>query len=332
MSYKDFIGIDISKLTIDAYVHGNSVSKSFPNDAKGFALLLNWMKKHLKTNVLTEAMVCFEHTGMYGLNLANYLQQNQVPFAMLPPLQIKQSLGMIRGKNDSIDAKRIAEYAWLRRTTIKASILPARSIIKLQSLLTLRNRLVNDRGGFQATLKDQQHCHDNKDYKSIFDVYKSIAKNLTLQIKKIEKEIIDLIESDEALKKNYYLLIGIRGIGPVIAANMLSCTHNFTRFANWRKFACYVGIAPFEHTSGTSVKGRTRISQLSNKDIKKLLHLAAISACIHDKELKTYYKRRVAEGKNKMSTLNILRNKIVARMFAVINRQSPFVDLMKFAA
>ena len=155
---------------------------------------------------------------------------------------------------------------------------------------------------------------------------------MTLQIKKLESQIKAVIESDEKIKANYQLLISIKCVGPVLAANMIACTHNFTRFTNWRKFACYVGTAPFEHQSGTSIKGKTRVSSLSNRQIKKLIHLVAICACAYNPELKVYYKRRVGEGKNKMSTLNVIRNKLIARMFAVVNRGTAYVDLMKHAA
>jgi len=89
---------------------------------------------------------------------------------------------------------------------------------------------------------------------------------------------------------------------------------------------------PFEHQSGTSIKGRTRVSSLSNKQLKKLIHMVAICACAYNPEMKSYYNRRVSEGKNKMSTLNVIRNKIISRMFAVVNRGSGYVDLMKYAA
>ena len=166
----------------------------------------------------------------------------------------------------------------------------------------------------------------------MFQIYKSLVQHLTLQIKKLESQIKAVIESDEKIKVNYQLLISIKCVGPVLAANMIACTHNFTRFTNWQKFACYVGTAPFEHQSGTSVKGKTRVSSLSNRQMKRLIHMVAIGACTYNPELKVYYKRRVSEGKNKMSTLNIIRNKLIARMFAVVNRGTVYVDLMKYAA
>jgi transposase len=269
---------------------------------------------------------------MYSIKLAMYLNKVNVSFAMLPALQIKQSIGIKRGKNDQVDAQRIDEYAWLHRDTLRATLLPANGILRLQSLLTLRDRLVRDRGGFEAIWKEQNKSLEGKDYKEIFQIYKSLIFHLTSQIKKHESQIKAVKESDEKIKVNYQLLTSIKCVGPVLAANMIACTHNFTRFSNWRKFSCYVGTAPFEHQSGTSVKGKTRVSSLSNRQMKRLIHMVAICACTYKLELKVYYKRRVSTGKNKMSILNIIRNKLIARMFAAVNRRTACVDLMKYAA
>jgi transposase len=113
---------------------------------------------------------------------------------------------------------------------------------------------------------------------------------------------------------------------------MLAYTDNFKKFATARQFACYVGIAPFGYDSGTSVKGRTEVSHFANKKLKSLLNQGALSATSFDPELKSYYERRVASGKNKMSVLNVVRNKLVYRMFAVIKRHSPFETEWKDAA
>ncbi|MDR1120095.1 MAG: IS110 family transposase, partial [Dysgonamonadaceae bacterium] len=117
-----------------------------------------------------------------------------------------------------------------------------------------------------------------------------------------------------------------------VATYLIVYTHNFTRFANWRKFACYCGIAPFEYQSGTSVRGRTQVSSIANKRVKKMLHLAAICAIHFDTELREYYLRRQAEGKTKMAVINIVRNKLVSRAFAVVKRWTPFVDIKKYVS
>jgi transposase len=113
---------------------------------------------------------------------------------------------------------------------------------------------------------------------------------------------------------------------------MIVLTENFTRFSTARKFACYAGIAPFEHSSGSSIRGRTRVHACANKQIKTLLNMAALSSIQIKGEFREYYERRISEGKHKMSTLNIIRNKIVFRAFAVVQRGTPYVDLYKFVA
>lgn len=131
--------------------------------------------------------------------------------------------------------------------------------------------------------------------------YLEIISELGVKIKAVEKHINELLQSDQQVKA-YDLITGIKGIGPLTAAYLIVCTHNFTRFDSWRKFAGYAGIAPFEHSSGTSIKGRNKVSPMANKQIKTLLFLSANNADKSDKELKEYYFRRISEGKSKMST------------------------------
>jgi transposase len=151
--------------------------------------------------------------------------------------------------------------------------------------------------------------------------------NLTKEITAIEALIGELINADKALKQISDLIQSIKGVGLIIAASIICYTNNFKRFVNARKFNCYAGLAPFKHESGTSIKGKTRVSHLANKELKTLLNLAAWCAIRHDTELKKYYKRRVAEGIKKMSCMNIIRSKIVSRIFAIAKRKTPFVSL-----
>jgi transposase len=141
-----------------------------------------------------------------------------------------------------------------------------------------------------------------------------------------------IIELDPELKQTFDLITGIKGIGKTVAIYLIVYTHNFTRFATWRKFACYAGVAPFENQSGVTYLGKTKVSSLANKQIKKMLHLAALSASRTDAELNAYFVKRVQGGKSKMATLNIIRNKILSRAFAVATRKSPYVDIAKYAA
>ncbi len=125
------------------------------------------------------------------------------------------------------------------------------------------------------------------------------------------------------------LLQSVEGVGPVVAMNMIIATGAFTRFDNPRQFCCYVGVAPFAYTSGSSQHSRNRVSQRAVKYIKCLLHMSAV-AITHKKtgELKNYFERKVAEGKNKMTVLNAMRAKLVARMFAVIRKNQIYQPIL----
>ena len=159
-----------------------------------------------------------------------------------------------------------------------------------------------------------------------------LIRVLSENIKVIEHEMMQYIKVDEDINITYKNLTTIKGVGMIVAIALITSTNNFQSFDNWRQFACYAGIAPFEHQSGTSYRGKTRISTLGNRHLKTLLSQAAASSIQFNPEMKIYYQRRVSEGKNKMSTLNIIRNKIVSRMFAIAKRQTPYVDTYKFAA
>jgi transposase len=109
---------------------------------------------------------------------------------------------------------------------------------------------------------------------------------------------------------------------------MIVTTNGFTKFASWRKFATYCGIAPFPNTSGTSIRGKNKVSNLANKKLKSLFDLCAKSAIQNNPEMKIYYNRRIEKGKNKMSTINIVRCKLLARIFAIVKRQIPYVNML----
>ena len=132
------------------------------------------------------------------------------------------------------------------------------------------------------------------------------------KILKVEEAMEKLIAANSSLYTNYILLRSIKGIGVINAIVLLCVTDNFQRFDNPRKFACYCGVAPFEHTSGISIRGKTQTSPLANKEVKVYLTRAAITAIAWDPQMKTYYKRKVAEGKHKASVINAVRAKIIA--------------------
>jgi len=144
--------------------------------------------------------------------------------------------------------------------------------------------------------------------------------------------ILEEDTEDQQLKNDYTLIQSIPGIGKQTALYLLIVTKGFTAFNNARQLACYAGVAPFPYQSGTSIKGRNKVSHLADKKLKSLLNMCALNAKRWDFEIEKYYNYKVAQGKNKMLVLNNVRNKLLTRVFAVTNRQQPYVNTKKFAA
>ena len=323
------IGADLAKKSIDLSCHLLKSHIQIENTQQGYKQLIEWLNKQ-KINLST-VMIVMEHTGLYSFGLEAFLHQQQIVFVKVNALAIKRSLGLVRGKTDQIDAARIAAYGYEKREQLIPDRLLDDSLKRLQMLYSTRERLVKHRAALICAIKEYRHIGiQEKDL--ILQSQLKIVKELDKQIEQLEKESGLIIENQDALKKNFTLLTSIKGVGKVLALASIIKTNNFTRFDTARKFACFCGTAPFEHSSGTSIKGRTRVSHLADKKMKTLLDLSAKSAIQHDKELKEYYLKRIGMGKSKMSTINIVRNKILYRMFAVIKRQTPFVQDYLMAA
>ncbi|MCY7409844.1 MAG: IS110 family transposase [Chitinophagales bacterium] len=331
MKLKHAIGIDVSKDTLDVICHVNGAYIKVQNNRTGFKQLLSWVKKQVGKE-LSLTLFCFEHTGLYSLQLILFLDEQKLFFAVESPLAIKRSMGLKRGKTDKVDAREIAHYAYLRREELQQFKMPSEQIRKMHVLLTQRDLLVTHRAALKSAQGEQHRVLTVGENKVLFNVYEQTIAHLTKQIEKIEAALKAIITSDPQLRKLFRLITSIKGIGDIIAYYMLVYTDGFTQFETWRQFACYCGIAPFDHQSGTSIKSGKQVHQVSNRKIKSLLFLAAATAIQFDAELKAYYDRRISEGKNRMYTLNAVKNKLVARIFAVVKRESPYVQIHLHAA
>ena len=143
-------------------------------------------------------------------------------------------------------------------------------------------------------------------------------------IKEVDAMILAQIDKQPDLHRMYDLLRSVPGVGPVLAANLLAITEGFTRFRSPRALACHAGAAPYEFSSGSSIRGRTRVSPKANRGLKTLLHISALGCITRPGELRDYWTRKCAQGKPKMSVLNAMRNKIIHRVYAVIERGTPY--------
>lgn len=331
MKFKQIIGIDVSKLTLYVYLYKGAKASSFKNTDAGIMKLLKWMAKNNPCES-SQSLLVIEHTGLYSYKLALLLSREGIAFTMVSGLALKRSMGIVRGKSDPMDAKAIAQYGYRLREELQPTVLADSTLMELKQLLTLRKKMVKDRTGYKCTLKEQQQILGLKDDHILISAQRALIEELSKRIRAVEKQCKALIKSVPALEQLFKWITSIKGIGPHTGWHLIAVTEGFKKFHRWRDFASYAGTAPFPYQSGTSIKGRTKVSHLANKNMKKLLTMCALSAIRHDREIKEYYQRKLEEKKHKMVIINAVRNKLIARVFAVVKRQSPFVDTCKFAA
>lgn len=292
MKVTSIMGMDVSKKTLDCHLFVQQ--KSLPavsNDSKGFKAIKGWLKKELKN--LDGVLVVMEYTGVYTYQVERYFEQEKIRFVKRPALDIKRSLGMVRGKSDKIDARFISKYGWMRKEELQPMAVVSDTQVELQQLMSHRDKLVADHASYQSKLKEMVSQMGEKVNKKMIASMKLVMEVLKQEIKETEKTIKKLVGSDESLQTNYELVCSVTGIGFATAVHLLIATENFTRFSDVRKLICYCGVAPFEHSSGTSIRGKVRVSHLANKKLKSLLTMAALSAIQHDPELKTKYEQKL---------------------------------------
>lgn len=321
--YLYYVGIDISKSTFDVAIVNaeGTTSYVFENSKKGtnaFIRKLRNQKIHLK-----DTLICLEHTGVYGKLVIAKLVEKQAFFCVEMPIKITRSIGMHRGKNDKVDAVRIARYA--AKNTYELELYkPLPEILeKVKILLKIRKQLVNARADINKYPNELKLFSPDLG-KLAQTSLKRINAHLDEEIKRVEAQIHQLVLSDDKLNKTIGLVTSVTGVGKVTALHFAVFTSFFTRYDNPRQLACYCGVVPFEYTSGSSIERRSRIHPMANRTLKKQLHMCALAAINHDPDIKAYFERKVEEGKNKMVIVNNVRNKLVHRICAVIKRQEPY--------
>lgn len=336
--YALFIGIDISKKWIDVSLttDGNKTTmdhKQFANTIKGFKQMLEWLKPIAKELEIAthEWLFCMEHTGVYTIPLSYFLEEQALDYILEVALRIQRSLGLKRGKDDKADSKDIARYAYLLRAELKPKKLPSEALLELQTLISFRARLVKQMNALRTPAQEMKQFMPKERCQNIVQDSQDIVLLIKSKIGKVEQRMKQIIEQHLELKQVFDLATSVKGIGKICAIQMLIHTNGFQGFENHKKFACYIGIAPFAHRSGSSLNVPARVSHLGQKRLKALFTNAAVCAIQHDKELKIYYERKLAQGKNKFSVINAVKNKLISRVFATVKRGTPFVELNRYA-
>lgn len=317
------LGIDVSKNTLDICIKLRTEETSIviSNDKKAISKLLNeLLKKYCKSQLV----IGFENTGMYNYALYDVLEEQRIDVFVFHPLDLVKSMGMTRGKNDKVDAKRIAGYLFLHYGSLEATQLPSKNTLIVKALIAKRRKLVEHKTALLLSSREITAVFGKAESKLINSADKKLIQSIEQAIKALEHKINQLLLENEDTARHLENIRTVQGVGPVLASYLAIKTNGFTILTDPRKLACYAGVVPFEHQSGKSIYKRPRVSYMADKELKRLLHLAALRVIQLPGEMRDYYIRKVAEGKNKMSVINAIRNKIIARICSCINNNKKY--------
>jgi transposase len=321
---KFFVGTDVSKEWLDmSIISGGKVLHHARIANKGVAVR-RWLRQTQKEfgYTLQDTLFSMEFTGLYNHHVLEVLHDLNASVWLIPGLQISEGStnGLKRGKSDKQDAVRIALYTSKNPEQVRLWKRPRKVLEQLQTLLMVREKLQRTKHQYQTTLKEYKGFSNGEQYCIIKRCAETILKTTSKELLKVEKQIEELIKTDERLRELNEYITSVDGVGGVTAANMLVTTNEFLNINEAKKYACYAGIAPFRDESGKKKKPQ-KVSHKANKKMKKLFHLLAMSAIRMKGEMKMYYERKLAEGKNKMSVLNAIRNKIILRIFSCVKNK-----------
>jgi transposase len=327
---KVVVGLDVGAETIAAAAlrdagDAGEIKGTIANTPEGFDEMAEWMKDRGFSK--EKAVVCMEATGVYGESLCYYLISRGYRVAVESPLKVKRAFAASAHKNDTVDARQIAEYGHRFYDELQWWNPPSEVMEQVQMLLSAREQFVTQRITNINALKTMQR----KVVKTATGIkaYEQAIKQLTENIQEIEREIKRLIKEDDSFHRLIKTMTSTPGIGMLLATSLAVTTNGFLRTSNHKRIASYAGISPIEHTSGTSVYRKPRSRCFGPPRMRKLLYLAAMSVATHNPEFRRYYLRKVAEGKPKKLVLNNISNKLLKVVCALVRTESEYIPNYK---
>jgi len=310
---KNYVGIDISKLSFDVAIC-NFESKykyfKFANNEGGFVSFL----KHLDTS---ESICVMEASGPYYLKLATFLSEREIAVCVVNPLIIRRfsQMRMSRTKTDKKDAMLIAEYGKTEKPNLWQ---PEEDyVLELKQMQAYLEQLNKNRTGFIV----QKEAFIQNPIKS-----ETIEKSITTVLETIEQEIKQIENRMELIIKTHHQemfnqLKSIPGMGAKTSLFLIVISGGFSKFDNHKQLASYVGISPRIFESGTSVKGRSKICKMGMSKVRAMLYVCAWSAKRYNKSCKDLYDRLVEKGKPKKLALIAVVNKLLKQAFAIATKK-----------
>lgn len=327
--FKTIVGIDISKNTFDACLmapaaDAASVHREFSQNPKGFLSFKKWIDESGASE--QDVLICMEHTGLYINGLIDFLMNTNFFVWVEMPLRIKKSIGLQRGGNDKLSSQLIMQYAYRYQDAARQWIAEDSFLQRLRHFTAQRQRLLTSLHQLEVPVKELAESGCVSIATKLTHLQKGAIRSIEKSIALVEAQINTIIEQNTEARENIARVSSLKGVSLQTAINLYVYTKGFKTFDTAKQLASYCGVVPFERKSGISVRYKPKISPYSNKALKKLLHMCAMSAIQHDKELKAYYERKVGAGKNKMSVINAVRNKLILRIFAVVRDNRNWVQ------
>lgn len=305
-----YVGIDIAKGSFEAALPeaGTRRVQSYPNAEQGFAALL--------ASLPEPAHCVMEASGPYTYRLAAYLQAQGVTTSIVNPLVVRRFAQMLlsRAKTDRADALLITRYAEAMR--------PEPTALAAAELSELQQR----RAALEQLSKQRTQLRNGLEALSARDRPSQAAREaLSSVLEQVEQALSELERGTDALVAEHYgdlvsRLRSVKGIGRKTAAELVLVTGGFTRFSTAKQLVAYVGLSPRIYESGTSVRGKTRLSKLGMSRTRRLLYMCAQSALRHNEGCRALYERLLGRGKPKMVALLAVAHKLLRQAFAVASK------------
>lgn len=286
----------------------------FENSVEGFNALEQWLSAQDVS--AQQAIVCVENTGVYSEALCYQLHEHGYRLALLDPRTVWKAFGDGQPKNDQLDSQKIAEYGF--RYADKLQIWQPQAVIveQIRVILSTREQLVQQKTATQNTRSTLSRKVIQTPAAN--QALEATLTHLKSQIEALEAELRRLIRSHPSIMQGVSLLMTAPGVSWLLSAHFAVLTSGFTDVPNYRTLAQYLGVSPNEHTSGTSVRKRTRSRRYGPATTRKLLHLAARSLRTHEPSSRRYFLQKTAEGKPKRLVLNNIANKLLKRLCAML--------------
>jgi transposase len=312
----DMVGIDVSKEKLDVALlrdQGKFRDKVVANSRKGFLELAGWLAKQ----GVTQAHICMEATGAYWEDLAEFLVDAGFEVSVVNPLLIRkfgESLGE-RSKTDRLDARVIAKFCSERAPDRWQA--PSKAVRGLRALVRRREALIELR-------TEELNRRDSASEPRVLESINKVIAMLDEQIAQIERQIRDHIDSDPTLKDQRKLLESVPGIGPVVSAMLLSYYGGDLRFNSSKQAVAFAGLDTSRRESGSSVRGKPRLSKKGHSNIRGTLYMPAVVAMTKSDWGKAFAGRLVAAGKPKLLVIGAVMRKLVAIAYGVLKSGQPF--------